>query len=95
MSAFDSAKDALKMLDATVEGLETIQKLTNVGGSRAGEALTAISLVIEVLLEGFAGKTSPDVVRAQLKTHLDAISAGDDAAQKAIHDRFDGGGETP
>lgn len=91
MSSFDSAKDALKMLGVALDGLETIQKLTNVGGDRAGEALTAISLVVEALQEGFTGKTSPDVVHAQLKAHQDAIAAGDIAAQAALHDKFDKG----
>jgi len=87
--SFDAARDALKMGEALIEGLATIQKLTQIGGDRTGEALTAISLVIETLEEGFSGKTSPDVVMAQLKAHQDALAAGDAAAQKAIHDQFD------
>ena len=90
MSFEGAAEDALKMGAALIAGVATIQKLTQLGGDRASEALTAIALVIETLEEGFAGKTSPDVIMAQFKAHQDALAAGDAAARKAEADKFGG-----
>lgn len=90
MSFSTVAEDTLSMLSTTLVGLETIQKLTNVGGDKAAEALTAIAAIVDALKEGFEQRTTPDLVLAQLKTHEDALAAGDAAAQQAIHDKAKG-----
>lgn len=63
----DQAKDALKMREIAVNALESIQDLTTVGVDRAPDALQTIGLIVGSLLEGFAGKTTPDIVEAELR----------------------------
>ncbi len=69
-----------------VEGLELIAELVN---SKAPGAAAGVGEVIRSLLEGIHGKTSPEVILAELESLRTRLKANDEEADKALHDRFD------
>jgi hypothetical protein len=83
----DQAKDALKMSEIAISALESIQDLTTVGVDKAPDALQTIGAIVGSLLEGFAGKTTPDVVEAELH----ALVSRATSAETRIDEKFDHG----
>jgi hypothetical protein len=90
--SFDKAKDALKMLEVVLHGLETIQTLTKIGGDKAHQALDTIGAVIDGLIDGFNGKADAKTVEEAIKSLKDKLASNDAAADAALHKKFDHGG---
>jgi hypothetical protein len=79
-----SANDVLRATEIAIDALKMIQALTRVGPDKALDALQTISAIIATVQEGLDGKTTPDVVEAELKA-----LAGD----TTIADKFDNSGD--
>lgn len=86
--SFDAARKALKMAEVALDGLDFIETLTHVGGDKAEAALKVAHATIAALKDGFAGKLDPQAVIAQIDTLRDGLKANDDAADKALAERF-------
>lgn len=85
-----AAKDILKVTSTVVESLDVIQGFTGVGGSGADAALAAIGKIVGMLKDGLAGKTSPEIVDADLKewrSHLGVLVGAIDAKNADIDER--------
>lgn len=83
-----NARTWLQMGEATVGALETIAKLTNVGGSKAPAALAAVKAALHTLDEGFAGKISPQAVLSQIEVLHHQLENNDAAALAELVKRF-------
>lgn len=83
-------RDVVKMIDAALRGLEVIQKLTNVGGVKAEGVVAAIRGVTKAISEGFDGKTSPEIVLAELEAFAASIANNDAAADAELANKFRG-----
>jgi hypothetical protein len=79
-----TTSDSLKAVEIALGALKTIRALTRVGPDKAQDALQTINAIIETVQEGLDGKTTPDVVEAELKA-----LAGD----TTIADKFDNSGD--
>jgi hypothetical protein len=77
------AQDVLKATEIALGALKMIQTLTQVGPDKAQDALQTINAIIETLHEGLDGKTTPDVVEAELRALM-----GSDIT---VADKFDHG----
>lgn len=78
----------LAMGETALNGLDTIEKLTHVGGPKAEAALVGIRAVLEALREGFAGSDTPQSVLQRIETLHEHIQTADDAALAALKARF-------
>jgi hypothetical protein len=83
-----SARTMLQMAEVAVGALETIEKLTNLGGPKADAALIGIKAVLDSLKDGFDGKASAQVVLSRIETLHAAIEANDLEALAEIQKRF-------
>ena len=83
-----TAKDALKMAGLAVGQLGLIQALTTIGGGGAGLALSAIGKIVEALQGGFDGKTTPEMVEADLAKLLGQIASNDKLVDAALATKF-------
>ncbi len=86
--SFAGARNALTMASVALDGLDFIELLTHVGGDKAEAALKLARSTITALKEGFAGKTDPQLVLAQIQAMHEAIRIDDAAADQALHDKF-------
>jgi hypothetical protein len=82
------ARSVLQMAEAAVGALETIEKLTHIGGDKAEAALAAIRGVIHTIDQGFAGELSPQAVLSQAETFHAHVATGDAAALELLKRRF-------
>jgi hypothetical protein len=82
------AREALDMIKVAIDGLEAIERLTHIGGPKAEAALAATRAAVVALREGFDGKTSPQVVLAQIESLHDDLAKNDAEALAALHDKF-------
>jgi len=85
-----NAKDVLKVTGTVVDSLDVIQGFTGVGGPGADAALAAIGKIVGMLQEGLAGKTSPEIVAADLRewrAHLDVLTNAIDDKNAEIDER--------
>lgn len=82
--------DRIRAVEIVVDTLPAIQNLTRVGPDNAHDALLMIHAIVETLQEGLDGKTSPEVVQAEIA----AILSDQTAATSDIQDKFDPGGES-
>jgi hypothetical protein len=82
------AREALDMIKVAIDGLEAIEKLTHIGGPKAEAALAATRAAVVALREGFDGKTSPQIVLAQIEALHDELKQNDATADAALHDKF-------
>lgn len=89
MSAWDKAREGLKIGDMLITGVEAIQVITQIGGPPASEVLVAVQAIIKTLLDGVSGATSPEVVLAEITATADRHAINNAAADKAIDARFD------
>lgn len=78
-------RDALKMIDVSVDGLEVIRDLTQMSPEHAGDAMHAIAATVGSLHDGFTGKTTPDVVREELRAIRERFP-------RTVDSKFDPGG---
>lgn len=85
-----TTRDALKMAAVAIDGLELIQRLTKVGGDKAGAALATIDSLVASLQAGLDGKLSPQAVLARIDLLRDSIRANDAAADAAAAAKFGG-----
>jgi len=83
-----TARTMLQMAEAAIGALETIEKLTNVGGDKAEPALAAIRGVLAALREGFDGNLSAQGVLLQIESLHAAIASNDAAAIAELAKRF-------
>lgn len=81
-------KDALKMAELAIDGLELIQGLTRIGGDKAAAALRAIDKVVSTLHDGMDGKTTPDIVAHELDALRADLLNNDADADAALRERF-------
>jgi len=88
MSTFEQARSNLKMQDAALAALETIQGLTGVGGDKAASALKVIRSIIGTLHSGFDGRLSAETVLAEIKAFDRVLDASDHAIDKRIDEEF-------
>jgi hypothetical protein len=72
------AQDVLRMTEIAVKTLKTIQALTQVVPDKAQDALLTINAIIRTLQDGLDGKTTPDIVEAELN-----------ALTSSVDDQFD------
>lgn len=89
--SWDATKNALKVTGMVFDGLGTIQKLTQVGGDKAAEALVAIDAVIKILGSAASGTTPHDdavAAIAEIQSTHDRLVKNDAAAQAAIGAKF-------
>ena len=77
-------EDFLRARDIAIGALRTIQALTRVDPDKAQDALQTINAIIATLHDGLDGKTTPEVVEAELKALVNII-------ENDIHDKFDPG----
>lgn len=82
-------EDKLRATEIAIEALQTIQKLTCIGPDRTQDALLTIRAIVVTVCEGLDGKTSPEVVAAELA----ALVSDFDLNMDAVHNKFDAGGE--
>ena len=68
------AQNAQKATEIAIGALKTIRDLTRVSGDKAQDALQTIGAIIESLLDGLSGKTTPDVVEAELRALVSAMA---------------------
>jgi len=86
----DETKDVFRIAEVATDALKTLRALaTRVEPDKAQDALQLIAAIVEALQEGFEGKTTPDVVEAELKA-LTARAAALVTGQE-LHDKFDTG----
>lgn len=78
-------RDALKMIEVAIDGLEVVRDLTRVPSDCTLEAMQAIGATIGSLHDGFTGKTTPDVVREELRAIRERFP-------RTVDDKFDSGG---
>lgn len=78
------------VLKVVKSGLELVVALL---GDRSPAALDAADDAVRAMLEGVNGETSAELVAQELLNLQDGIKANDDAADKALADKFDTGGE--
>jgi hypothetical protein len=88
MSAWDIAKNGLKMLGNVVQGLEVIHDLTKLGGDRADQALATIAQVVHVLREGFEGKVPAATVNLELQEMHDTVRTMDERKLNKLREKF-------
>lgn len=93
------AKDIFKIAVVAVDGLDVIQGLTGIGGDKADASLAAIARIVRSLRDGYAGKTSPEIIASELaaivhQAELDANEikqghqANSDAADRRVAERL-------
>lgn len=78
----------LQMGETAIGGLETIEKLTHVGGDKVDAALAGIRAVLHALREGFANLDSPQSVLSRIEQLHDHIVTGDAEALAALKAKF-------
>lgn len=83
-------QDALKMIEAAFHGLEVIHELTNVGGTKAEGVLVAIRGVLTAIHDGFDGKTTPDIVLAEIESFRHSIAGNDTTVDTELDEKFKG-----
>lgn len=83
-----NARTMLQMGEAAVGALETIEKLTHVGGDKAVAALAAIRAVLDTLKQGFEGKLSAQAVLTRVEEFHEHITTNDAAAIAELRKRF-------
>jgi len=81
--------DRIRAIEIAVDTLPAIQALTRVSPDKAQDALQTICSIIETLQEGIDGRTSPEVVQAEIAAFI-----GDFDLPTGIHNKFDAGGES-
>lgn len=77
---------SLTIDDVIDGGLTIIHGLTRVTGPKMDAALLAIGLVVSALRDGLSGKTTPEIVQADLDALIKSVSdkdAANDAADNA------------
>jgi aspartate/glutamate racemase len=89
-NGWDKAHDALNMMKAAVHGLGVIGSISKTVG-KAESALEAIQNIVEAIHEGLDGKTSSEVVLAEIEATRVALAANDEHADQVLHDKFPGG----
>lgn len=75
-----TTRDALKVAELTLDGLEILKGLAPVG--------SAIARVVETLLDGAHGKASPQAVAGELDELRTAIAANDAAALESLKKKW-------
>ena len=69
--------DSLKAVEIALGTLKTIRALTRVGPDKAQDALQTIHAIIVTLQDGLAGKTTPDIVEAELRALVNVVDIAD------------------
>lgn len=89
---FDLPEDrdeALRLAELGAEVLAVIFQL--VGGASTGTAasvITVVRVILDKLKEGYEGKLTVEQVRAEMKQLTDSLVANDEAADRALDDKF-------
>lgn len=83
-----SVRSILAKGELVAGALETIQKLTGVGGPKAEAALVAIRAVLATLDEGIIDKVSPQAALAQIEAMHKAIEHNDEIVIAELMKRF-------
>ena len=83
-----NARDWLQIGELTVGALETIQKITKVGGAPAEAIPGAVGAVLEHLEEGLSGKVTPQTAQLQIEQLRRHIENNDEDALAALIRRF-------
>jgi hypothetical protein len=86
-------EDFLRARDIAIGALRTIQALTQVGPDKAQDALQVIGAIIQTLYDGLNGKTTPDIVEAELKALADIRDREVSKQPKPVDERFDPGAD--
>lgn len=89
-SGFDKARQALKMFDTTIHGLESIQELTKVGGDKAHDALVLVDAIVTALLDGFNAKTTPETTHFEIQAIRERFASNDAAIDEKAKEKFSG-----
>lgn len=88
MSEFTGIRTALQVAETLVGGLETLQKLSHVGGDKAETSLAAIRAALDALGKVTAQKVTPQAALAHIESLHAAVEANDAAAVAELHARF-------
>lgn len=86
--SWSSVRSGLDIASVAVDVAERIEGWAHVGGDKAEAALAAIRSALAALKEGIAGKTSPEVVLAQLEALHVSLRDNDAAADSALDAKF-------
>lgn len=83
-----TVRDALQTTLVVVDALDTLQQIARTYTNRPEDALQTIDVMIDSLRDGLAGKTSPDVLKAELQALAEQIA---NEQRRAIDGKFDPG----
>jgi hypothetical protein len=83
------ATDVSQMFMATNDALKMLRALTAVEPDKTQDALQLIATIVDSLQEGFDGKTTPEIVEAELKALTTRAAAL--IPNRQLHDKFDTG----
>lgn len=83
-----NTRDWLQIGELAVGALETIQKITKVGGAPAEAILGAVSAVLEYLEDGMSGKVTPQTAQLQIEQLHRHIENNDADAIAALKRKF-------
>ena len=89
MSDWTKARDGASMAKIAVHALELIQGITNIGGAPAVATLALIKGITNAVQDGFNGKTSPEVVLAELEAFRHSLAIRDADKDRKLERRFD------
>lgn len=89
-SWLERAEDQLKTHAATLRGLETIASIVKRATPSDWQiAIEVIEKITDTLIAGFDGKITQDEIEKHLRDLADRIRASDEAADRALDDKFD------
>jgi hypothetical protein len=83
-----NAKDGLTMAGVALDAVELIAKVINAGGP-ADAIVAGIRALLVAVRDGIDGKTSPEVVMAQIDALRSELASNDAGADAALDKRFD------
>jgi hypothetical protein len=85
--------NVLGKLDTLFKGIDAIEAIAKQAlgdtSKDAFEALHVIAVVVGTLREGFADKLTVEQVEAEIKSLRKTLLDNDEAADQALHDKFD------
>lgn len=88
------AKDVLRTTMVVIDALDTLQMVARTYTDRPDDALQTIDVMIESLRDGLAGRTTPDVLAAEVRALLEQI-ANEHPTRPTLDSKFDPGGTDP
>lgn len=93
MGIFQLPEDKDQALDLAEIAVETLNVIAQIiGGATAttsASAVTIINVILNTLRQGFEGKITAEQVRKDLQKLFSSLDLNDQAADKALEEKFD------